>query len=810
MTLLVAWLAFPLVLAALSLGCGLLVERACGSRVPGVLRVPLGFASIVVLTQVATYEDATAELATPFVLLAAVAGFALSRSLLRDSRVDRWAVGAAAAVFAAFAAPVVLSGQATFAGYTLLGDTSIHFVLIDRVMEHGRELSGLEPSSYRSALEAYLDSAYPLGAQTALGAARPLVGQDVAWVFQPFLAAIAAFTSLALYSVASAVIRARPLRALAAFLAAQPALVFAFSLQGSVKEMAAVAVLATLAALVPVFLEDSGRVRAVIPAAVTAAAGIGVLGLAIAPWLGLIVVAALGALLVRGRPKRRRATRERAWTALPGADRVTLAQCGAFVALSAALAFPSLAESGDFLRVTSEVATSPTELGNLIGPLNVLQAIGIWPVGDYRLSPAGLSEKAGYVLIGLAIAAAALGAAWMLRRRAGAPLLYLAVSLAGGAYVLLRGSPWVDAKALMIASPAVILAAVTGVAALLAKDRRIPAALLAAALALGVLWSNALAYRAVRLAPRDRLAELEDLGKRMAGQGPTLYTEFEEFGKHFLREGDPTGSSEAWQPPTPTGERGRFDRSEDLDRFSLAYLLRYRAIVLRRSPATSRPPSSYRLAFAGTYYELWRKRSPPAGRVEERMTLGGGVQPSSRPECDRLRGLAREARRRQALLAYVARLGSLAAVPTQTPNAGKGTAEGRALRVWETGGSRLEGVVRPRSPGVHRIWLEGSFGRGYEVRIDGRPIGTASYELNGPGQYAYIGAARLDGERHGVAISLAGVTLHPGNGSGDRRLRRMVVSPLEGEDRRVRRLDPDRFGELCPRELDWVEIVRSR
>jgi hypothetical protein len=802
-TLLVAWLAFPLVLSALCLGCGLLVERASGSRLPGALLVPVGLALIVALTQVATYRDATAELATPLVLAAAVGGVATSASRLRTARIDGWAAGAAVAVFAVFAAPVVLSGEATFAGYTLLGDTSIHFVLIDRLMEHGRDLSGLEPSSYRSALEAYFDTAYPQGSQTALGAVRPLVGQDVAWVFQPFLACLAALTSLALYTLAAPAIERAPVRALAAFVAAQPALVFAFSLQGSVKEMAAVAVLATLVALVPVFLGGSARVRSVVPAAVVAAAGIGVLGLAIAPWLGLIAVAGL----VAAYWQRRSAPMggETSPGAVAGANRLTLLQCGAFCALAAALAFPSLVETGDFLHVTSEVATAPNELGNLVGPLNELQAVGIWPVGDYRLSPTGASEVAGYLLIGLAIAAAILGAGWMLHRRALAPLLFLGVSLVAGSYVLLRGSPWVDAKALMIASPAVMLAALIGAAALLAKGRRVEAALLATALAFGVVWSNALAYRAVRLAPRDRLAQLQDIGEQLAGEGPTLYTEFEEFGKHFLREGDPTGSSEAWQPPTPTGERGRFDRSEDLDRFSLAYVLRYRTIVLRRSPSLSRPPSPFKRISAGSYYEVWRRRSPPRPATEH-IPLGGSVQPAARPDCDRLREVADEARRRHRLLAYVARPRVLAAAPGVREPAAAGS-RGPGLSLWSTGGSSLEGVVRPRSPGERRVWLEGSFGRGYEVRIDGRPIGTASYELNGPDQYAYVGEVALPPGRHEIRISLAGVSVHPGNGSGDRRLRRMVVSPIAGEDRRVRYLEPARFRALCNRDLDWVEAV---
>ncbi|TMK75814.1 MAG: hypothetical protein E6G48_00740 [Actinobacteria bacterium] len=78
MTLLAAWVAFPLVLAALSVGCGLLLERLAGVRLPGALLPAAGVALIVVGAQFLTLFDSTAELATPVTVSAAVAGFGLT------------------------------------------------------------------------------------------------------------------------------------------------------------------------------------------------------------------------------------------------------------------------------------------------------------------------------------------------------------------------------------------------------------------------------------------------------------------------------------------------------------------------------------------------------------------------------------------------------------------------------------------------------------------------------------------------------------------------------------------------------------
>ena len=144
--MLVAWLAFPLLLAGLSFGCGRLLEAASGARLPPGLVVPAGFTVVVVAAQFATLWDATAELAGPFVCVLAAAGLVFAWRW--RARPDAWLIGVGLAVFFAFAAPVLLSGQATFAGYIKLDDTATYFAMTDRVMEHARDLSGLQLSSY--------------------------------------------------------------------------------------------------------------------------------------------------------------------------------------------------------------------------------------------------------------------------------------------------------------------------------------------------------------------------------------------------------------------------------------------------------------------------------------------------------------------------------------------------------------------------------------------------------------------------------------------------------------------------------------
>jgi hypothetical protein len=206
MSLLIAWLVFPLVLSVLALGCGLLLERTARTVLPGALLLPVGLAVLIVAAQLATVADATAELATPLVVLLAVSGLAIARPW-RDLRLDWWAVATGVAVFVVFAAPVVLSGSATFAGYTRIDDTASWLAIVDRLMEHGRNLDGLPPSTYQAQLHAYLGDGYPVGAFLPLGLARPLVGQDAAWLFQPYMAYLGGMLSLSLYPVVARLIQ---------------------------------------------------------------------------------------------------------------------------------------------------------------------------------------------------------------------------------------------------------------------------------------------------------------------------------------------------------------------------------------------------------------------------------------------------------------------------------------------------------------------------------------------------------------------------------------------------------------------------
>ena len=416
------------------------------------------------------------------------------------------------------------------------------------------------------------------GSSRRSGSATCCSGRTAAWLFQPYLAFLAALLALGLYTVVAPLVESRPLRALAAFVAAQPALLYGYAQWGGVKELGAAAMLALTVALVPTALRDDTRVRSLVPLAVATAAVLGILNVSAGAWLAPLLLP----VLVVGIRRRGRAF---VWLA------------AAFAGIVALLSIPSLALARDFYGDVG-LNGKGGDIGNLIHPLSWLQIFGIWPAGDFRIRPSNMT--ATYVLIAASSAPPSLrpsgrgGAAqWLLP-------LFVGATIVGCAIAVHVGSAWIAAKALAIASPAILLAAMTGAAWLVAGGRRVEGAVLAALICGGVLWSNALAYHDVWLAPRAQLAELSTIGKQFAGDGPTLMTEYQPYGvRHFLRRHGPRGRGRAAPPARSARERPGGDEGRLRGR---------RPVPARRDP---RLPDARARALAG--------REPAAVRVRPRM-----------------------------------------------------------------------------------------------------------------------------------------------------------------------------------------------
>jgi hypothetical protein len=764
-------LVYALALALLCLGAGLLTDRLSGRFLPVALLPSVGAATLIALSQLSTYFARVAP-ATPYLLLAlSLAGFTLGRARLRvltTALLTRRARGAGHArrtLLAAVAvgplayvlaiAPVLLAGRASFSAFMALSDSAVHMIGADYLIHHGQDYAHLDlANSYGRFLQSYYGTSYPSGADTLLGGSSLLLGLPLIWTFQPFNAFMLALASGPAWELARRVGLRGVSAALAALVVTIPALVYGYELIGSIKEIVSIAMVLTLGALVAAHRRWLARgARRALPFALVLAAGVSALGAGFGAW-GLAAAAVLLVALLDGLRARRLASRAALATVVAGA-------LGLLVA-----AWPTWRHISASLNVAQAIA-STSNAGNLHAPLKWTQAFGVWLDGSYKQPPGGVWLVLSDLLIGCALGACVLGAALLLARRRFALVGWIAASIVVWAALERAATTWVDAKALVLSSPVLMLLAWGGIAALRAPSRRgtrrlrtrpwlegmrseqarwavgrrIAAALLALALCAGVVASDAAQYHSTDLAPTARYEELASINRRFgkdgdapAHGGPTLFTDFDEYSMYVLRDLDVGGPDFVYPPPALASLAGGYGQPVDLTRATPAALASYRLIITRRDPSAAAPPAPFALAWKGSYYEVWERRAARAG--------GGAVAtPQTRPV-------------------------QLVRVALRGASHPRGWGRERSGWAMKRPGALSVGFALPRA-GAWTLWLQGEFMPRVTVAVDGRRVGTISGQLSGnslvPDTAPPIALSLAAGE-HVLRVTRAGFSLAPGSG----------------------------------------------
>jgi hypothetical protein len=299
---------------------------------------------------------------------------------------------------------------------------------------------------------------YPLGPHAVVVAVSKATGASLVHAFDGLTLAVAACATLAPLELLG---RLRPWRrVVGALLIGLPYLVASYLIQGAFKEtMQALLVLAFAIALHQLARGSLigpvvRRWLAAVPLAILAIGSIYAYSFPGLLWLA--GAAGLWALVELAMAWRHDSARDAAVIAASGAPAAAVA-----LALLAVAAAPEIGRMADF--ASFETFNPPgAGLGNLFNPISPLEALGIWPSGDFRLDPGdGAMPAIGYYLGELlGLAALAYGLAWWIRRREWAVPSALAVAVALYAYAHFAGTPYQAAKATIIASPLAMLIAV--------------------------------------------------------------------------------------------------------------------------------------------------------------------------------------------------------------------------------------------------------------------------------------------------------------------------------------------------------------
>lgn len=789
-------LVYPVVLALLCIGTGLLVDRCSGRWLPGLLLATVGAAALIALSQLTTYVTPLAR-ATPYLMAAAaLAGFALSwpRVLMiaRNWRAWRWQAAAPVLAYVLALAPVLLAGRPTFSSYLTLSDSAFHMMGADFLIRHGQDFAHLDlRNSYGEYIKEYYGTGYPSGADTLFGGSAYLLGLPLIWAFQPFNAFMLATAAGPAWLLLRRIGLDGPWAALGALTATLPALVYGYELIGSIKEITSLGLILTLGTLVvmhPRWLR--GRPSGVIPFALVAAAGISALGAGFAAWV-LAAVLVLAAVVGMG-----------VTADLSGGWRLLrLLAVGLPVTLLAAL--PTWLNLSKSLDVAQSIAVTGAP-GNLATPLKATQVFGVWIWESYKHPPVGSDLAITVVLIAVTAIAIVLGASRMIRRRDYSLLGWVALTVAMWGAITAYSTTWVDAKTLMLTTPVVVLVAWAGVATLRASPLRLAAPVLALVLLGGVIASDAMQYHASDVAPTARYEELESIDHRFAGRGPTLFTDFDEYSMYVLRDLDVGGPNFIYGPPAFTGGTAAlYRRPVELDRTAPASLRSYRLIVTRRDPALARPPAAYRLLWQGTYYQVWG-RKPHAARSIAVVALSG----SPAAQCARIERVAGRARRHGGSLVAAAspELVRIALPRTSHPHSWGRVRDGLQL----TTPGRLSASFELPHVGTWDVWLKGQIMPTVSLSVDGRRLASIGGQLGGNSVVLNPMTpvpVSLSAGRHRLTLSRGGFTLAPGEG-GSAYLYGLYLAPAGTAARQpLRSVSASHWRSLCGRSYAWVEAV---
>jgi hypothetical protein len=542
-------------------------------------------------------------------------------------------VVALAALAAALAAaiPFLVNDRVGVLGAGLVNDDMAnHLLMADWVQ------NGTEP---RPEL---IDDGYPLGPHSLGATLAELLGTGLVEAFAGLTLAIAALAAITTLGALRNLPPGR--RTVAAVLAALPYLGAAYLVQGAFKEPIHALLLITFALLLadqPRWVRSSGQEAqdlthrgagsrfAALPVGIVVAAGLFNYSF---PGLFWLAGAAVVWWLLTSQPS-------------PRALAVTLG-------IAAVLTIPDWARIVEFAGFGAfDPAGEQTGLGNLRQPLNPLEALGVWPTGEFRLSPADATLPASvfYLAGSFGALALAIGLVRALRRRVQEPAgVALVAAFASAAAIYLgaaiAGTPYTSAKALAIAAPVAMLLALRS---LLAPDAlgsglgrtwraRLgrfagPAgATLAVAFVAAAAVSSFLVLRQAPVSPDDHAEELAEIRPLVEGD-PVLFLGRDDFIAWHLR-GAPvsthiqnffsTGRVPARVEP-PDGEKFDFDAVSASTHDDFDWVL------TSSSGYASRPPENFRPAHSTPSYVLWKR----AGPTRPHELLDEGAAPGAKLDC---------------------------------------------------------------------------------------------------------------------------------------------------------------------------------
>ncbi|HJZ36612.1 MAG TPA: hypothetical protein VJ204_10125 [Solirubrobacterales bacterium] len=616
-------MAATLISAAVLCVCALFVGQAalrlCGAREWNWMAPAVGLSLLMLIATPAI--DLPGRATTMAILLCLLSVAAIVWCMSSPAhRPPISGVTAAVPTLAMALVPFLAAGHSGILGVTIDNDMQAHMQFAETYLSQAVE--NLKPNYY---------NLYPFGPHAIAGTLARGLGVNVDHSFAGLTMALPVlngWTVLALLRRDAAWWK----KWVAAGVVAMPYLVAAYYGQGSFKELTETGLVLATVAFFAGAGPQLGRGRWV-PFALLIGGMVSVYSETGLAWP--VVIGAIWLVVVTGQRIYRRGTDgivDEARTALPAVG------IGVGVLILALL--PQVGRIHNFISANSGangIIVPKDVLANLVGPLPGWEGFGVWHSMDYRLPQS--SAFIDKLWIGIVIALVLFGAYRLIR--GGRWLLPLA---ALGSMVIWRvsmhtQSPYVVAKALVIASPLLLACALLPLLDLVPdhlrplRDHRLRwgAALVGAVfivLVVGVSSVRALRYSPV--GPTYHAEQLAELSPLLNDQ-PTLFLGDDDF-IHQELPGVPVEEPlSGGIPEVETRPQKKFAEgaAADFDTVPANKLNEFDYVITTRDAAGSQPPPQMKLVKETPSYQLWKR----TGTVRERSILAEGEEPGAVLDC---------------------------------------------------------------------------------------------------------------------------------------------------------------------------------
>jgi hypothetical protein len=457
---------------------------------------------------------------------------------------------AALLVLAAASLPFIVDGHFGVLGTSFNPDMGQQLFAADWFLRSDRPEPGL------------LEGGYPLGPHALAAALTVATGGNLVSAFSGMTIAIPALAALTALTVLRKLPPVR--RALGAALVGIPYLAASYLAQGLFKElMQALFVLAfalclhELARGEPAGAIGRRRLAAAVPLGLIAIGSVYAYSAPGLVWLGATAAVFAGVELAR--------IRRRAGPLGPVVRRAAV-PAGLALAVLVVAASPEIGRMVEFRGTAVDVARAEApddsrsggverpvdgkgasggpgeaervrfdnQLGNLFNEISPLEALGVWPTGDFRLDPgAGAAPAAFFYACGaLGLVALGLGLARWLRRGETAVPAALAAAVAVYVAAYIAGTPYTAAKAVLMIAPLATLIPVrellsspadrTTAASVRSRFPQTAVTALTLAFLLGAGFSSVLALVNAPVGPREYSSALAEFRSRVIDSPATV------------------------------------------------------------------------------------------------------------------------------------------------------------------------------------------------------------------------------------------------------------------------------------------------